>query len=168
MLAPTRDPERWLQADRNRQQLIALLTQKSFLPNHAVQLLFGMVCHAYGEQAARLVFGRYGKPVPEKLIEDLALLDRLEIMNPRSMRQLAREIAASSNKISFDTALTHIKRLKRKHPQALTPIAELQAMRKEIRRIAKEWREGDISGDKMSPGTTHSKKSPLSKQFKRR
>jgi hypothetical protein len=154
--------ERPLRVARHRQHLIDTLEKHDPFTGGMVsigdcerlaQLLFALIYEAHGEQEARQIFARWSVPpgpAEQKELENLALLDRLEIMNPRSARRLAREIAREYG-IEPESVLTRIKRLKRRYPGALTPKFELEAVRTELKRIAHKGG-GDISAPQNVPG----------------
>ena len=67
--------------------------------------LFGAILKFHGDKEARRIFTKLGKqPTTGQLkqIANLGLLDRLEVMRPRSIRRLARETAEKNQLLKPD------------------------------------------------------------------
>ena len=70
--------------------------------NHIAQQLFTLITARHGERIARRIFAKWGTPPSERrrqLIANIGLLDRLDMMKPPNVQQLARSLAGENKKL---------------------------------------------------------------------
>jgi hypothetical protein len=105
---------------------------------HIASQLFLLIRENHGEATARRIFAKWGNPPTAKrlaMFENVSLLDRLDMMEPKpNVQKLARQLAEENKALP---------RAKQRGPGSTNPIA----LEKQIRRIR------DLRTRRMKKGT---------------